>query len=220
MPESAKVAPWLYWSLFPIHRAFLRLYFSEITIQGRENLPEKGPVVLASNHFSRWDPLVLALLSREPLRFMTRSDQMMGIQGWLVKRLGSFSVDSTHSKVSSIRCAIDLLHAGKKLVVFPEGRIVRDQPLQNLKPGLARLVIQAETTAEPSISVPVVPIALHYSPTPHLGAKVSVYIAPSLSSEQYRQPTAKQTAQALTEALQEEISRGLKLIKHAENPSH
>ncbi|MGV0026683.1 lysophospholipid acyltransferase family protein [Phormidesmis priestleyi] len=217
MPESAKVAPWLYWSLLPIHRAFLHLYFGQITIYGRENLPEKGPMVLASKHFSRWDPLVLALLSTEPLWFMSRSDQMTGIQGWLLKRLGAFSIDSTRSKVSGIRCATNLLHDGKKLVIFPEGRIVRDETLQTLKPGLARLVIQAETTAEQSISISVVPIALHYSPIPRPGAKVSIYIAPPLSSEQYRQPTDKQTAQVLTEALQEKISRGLEVIKQSEN---
>jgi 1-acyl-sn-glycerol-3-phosphate acyltransferase len=217
VPESAKVAPWLYWSLFPIHRAFLNLYFSQITIQGRENLPKKGPMILASNHFSRWDPLVLALLSREPLRFMTRSDQMTGIQGWLVRKLGGFSVDSTRSNVSSIRCAIDLLHTGKKIVVFPEGGIVRDEPLRALKPGLARLILQAEATLEQEICVPVVPIALHYSPTSSLRAKVFVYIAPPLFIEQHRQQTDKQTAQALTKTLQKEISRGLELIRQSEN---
>ncbi|KAM3099392.1 lysophospholipid acyltransferase family protein [Phormidesmis sp. 146-12] len=212
MLESANVAPWLYWSLFPIHRAFLHFYFSQITIQGRGNLPDKGPMVLASKHFSRWDPLVLALLSREPLRFMTRSDQMTGAQGWLIQRLGGFSLDPTRPKVSSIRLTIQLLRAGEKLVVFPEGGIVRDEALRTLKPGIARLILQTEATAKPEISIPVVPIAIQYSPTSSPRAEVIVHIAPPLFIKQYRQPDEQQTAQAFTEALQEEISHGLKLI--------
>ncbi|MCY7277279.1 MAG: 1-acyl-sn-glycerol-3-phosphate acyltransferase, partial [Phormidesmis sp. CAN_BIN44] len=93
MSESAKVAPCLYWSIVPIHRVFMHLYFGKITIVGRENLPKTGPAVFASKHFSRWDSLILALLSTEPLRYMSRSDQMTGIQGWLLEHLGCFSVD-------------------------------------------------------------------------------------------------------------------------------
>ncbi len=71
LAQTASVAPWLYWSIFPIHRAFLKLYFGDIVIRGLEHLPESGSVVLAPKHFSRWDPVILASLSHEPLRFMT-----------------------------------------------------------------------------------------------------------------------------------------------------
>ncbi len=71
LTPSASVTPWLYWSIFPAHRVFLKLYFGQIVTQGLEDLPESGAVVLAPKHFSRWDPVVLASLSYEPLRFMT-----------------------------------------------------------------------------------------------------------------------------------------------------
>lgn len=212
MSNSAQVDPWLYWSLFPFHRALIHLYFGEITIKGQEHLPEKGPVILASKHFSRWDPLLLALLSTEPLRFMTRADQMTGIQGWIVKRLGGFSVNPDRPTISSLRSAIDLIHSGKKLVIFPEGKIVRDQPLQPLQLGLARLVMQAEATSERPLSVPVIPIALHYSPTASPKAKVFVHINQPLYAEQYRQVNDKQTARTFTEAIQSRILHSLELI--------
>ena len=213
MSESAKVVPWLYWSIVPIHRAFMHLYFGRITIIGRENLPKTGPAVFASKHFSRWDSLVLALLSTESLRYMSRSDQMTGIQGWIVGRLGGFSVDPVHPTVSSMRTAIAVLHSGKKLVVFPEGGIVRDQPLRPLKTGLARLVLQAEAIATQPLSVPVVPISLYYSPTAAPRARVFVLISPPIQTEQYRQSNNKQTAQAFTEALQKSILSGLERVK-------
>ena len=40
LAQTASVAPWLYWSIFPIHRAFLKLYFGDIVVRGLEHLPE------------------------------------------------------------------------------------------------------------------------------------------------------------------------------------
>jgi len=205
--SSATVRPWLYWSLYPIHQAFLRLYFASITIHGREHLPEQGPFILASKHFSRWDPLVLSLLSQEPLRFMTNANQFEGIQGWMIERLGAFPVNLSHPGIASLRCAIDLLHAGRKLVIFPEGGIVRDRPLREFKTGLARLVLQAE--ANGGIKIPILPIALSYSPTDSPHANITIQISAPLYTNSYRQEDYKQTAELITQALYSQILKSL-----------
>lgn len=204
--------PWLYWTLFPAHRIFLSLYFGQIIFLGAENLPESGPVVLAPKHFSRWDPLVITLLSTEPLRFMTNANQFEGFQGWLIERLGAFPVDLNHPTVSTMRCAIELLQAGKKLVMFPEGGIVRDQPLRPLKTGLARLVLQAEAKIPEGVAIPIVPIAIRYDPGANPCANILINISSPLYSHEYRQENDKQTAVALTQALQDALLQGLQNI--------
>lgn len=211
--ETAIIQPWLYQSLLPIHRAVLKTYFRSIIITGRENLPAKGPLVLASKHFSRWDPLILSLLSAEPLRYMTDVQQFQGIQGWFIKRLGAFPVDRTRPSISSFRTAVALLHRDRKLVIFPEGGIVRDQPLRTFKTGLARLVLQAEATSSEKVSVPIVPISLHYNPDSSARAKVFIRVCPELHLQNYQQANEKQTAQSLTNALYESLLEGLKAIK-------
>lgn len=213
MSEIAPVKPWLYWTLFPVHRTFLRLYFGAIEIQGLDKLPAQSPVVLASKHFSRWDPLVLSLLSIEPLRFMTNANQFEGLQGWMIERLGAFPVNLARPTVSSLRGAINLIHAGHKLVIFPEGGIVRDQLLRPFKPGLARLVLQAEATAPEKLDVPIVPIALRYIPTASFRAKISIHIGEPIYTHQYRQDGEKQTAQAVTDALYAAILEGLEALQ-------
>lgn len=207
LSQTPSVKPWLYWSLFPIHRLFLSLYFGQIIFEGYEHLPEFGPVVLAPKHFSRWDPVVLSLLSTEPLWFMTNANQFEGFQGWLIQRLGAFPVDLNHPTISSFRCAIELLQVGKKLVMFPEGGIVRDRPLRSLKTGLARLVLQAE--AKEDVPIPIVPIAIRYDPGAYPCAKIFIHINPPLYSQEYRQENDKHTAIALTQALQEALLNGL-----------
>lgn len=207
MSNRATVEPWLYWSLFPIHRAFLKLYFGSIDIQGREHLPEKGPLILAPKHFSRWDPLVLSLLSKEPLRFMTNANQFEGIQGWMIARLGAFPVNLSRPSVSSMRCAVELLHAKRKLVIFPEGGIVRDRPLREFKTGLARVVLQAEASGD--VEIPILPIAISYSPNATAHANILIRINAPLYTSAYRQETDKQTAELITQTLYTKILRSL-----------
>ena len=212
MPQTLKpssVAPWLYWPLAPIRHVFLGLYFGRITIYGCEHLPEQGPLVLAPKHFSRWDALIVAKLSRKPFRFMANANQFTGLQGWLIERLGAFPVDTTHPQLSSLRHALELLHDGHKLVLFPEGGIVQDQILRPLKPGLARLVVQAEATAPGPLTIPIVPIALRYHPGAYRGADIFIHISPPLYTRQYQQGNERQTAQALTKALQIALISGL-----------
>lgn len=210
--SQSYVAPWLYWPLVPVHRAFLALYFGRIEISGDEHLPQHGPVVLASKHFSRWDPLILASLSTEPLRAMTNANQFAGFQGWVIRRLGAYPIELAHPQLTSLRHTIKLLHSGHKLLIFPEGGIVRDQALRPLKLGLARIVLQAETTAREPIAIPIVPIALRYVPGAHPKARVFIHISSPLYTKAYREGNDKQTAQALTQALESSILKGLEAI--------
>lgn len=207
--DRVAVSPWLYWLLLPLHRLFLSLYFASIVIHGTKHLPTQGPVVLAPKHYSRWDPFVLAVLSTEPLWFMTNSNQFSGVQGWFLWRLGAFPVDVNHPKVASFRVAIGLLQARKKLMLFPEGGIVRDQPVRPLKPGLARLVLQAEASALEPLQIPIVPIAIQYQPAPGWRSHITITISPPLHTADYRQSTDKQTAQAITTALEAALLKAL-----------
>lgn len=205
--------PSLYWGTLQISRLVFRLYFRQIVIQGAENLAIAGPAVLAVKHFSRWDPPIVSLLSHhEPLRFMTNANQFGGLQGWLIQRVGAFPVDLDQPQLSSLRYTVQLLQTGQKLVIFPEGGIVRDRPLRDLKPGLARLVLQAEATAPQPLQIPVVPIAIHYQPAAQFQAKVILQVCPPLYSRDYQQAKPKQTAQALTAGLQAALLKGLAAI--------
>lgn len=209
MLDRVSVEPWLYWLLLPIHRLLLSLFFGSIVIHGAEHLPTQGPVVLAPKHYSRWDPVVLALLSVEPFWFMTNANQFSGLQGWFLQRLGAFPVDANHPTIASFRYAIKLLQAQKKLMLFPEGGIVRDQPLRPLKPGLARLVLQAEAIAPESPMIPIVPIVIRYQPAPVLRSHITITIRPPLYTADYRQSSDKLTAQAITSALERSLLAGL-----------
>jgi len=90
---------------------------------------------------------------------MVTKDEMRGLQGWCLHRLGCFPVDQGRPTLASLRYAIDLLAEGEQLVVFPEGRINRDDSPIRLQQGLARLALLALSQG---VAVPVIPVGIAY----------------------------------------------------------
>ena len=107
-------------------------YFWKRLVLGGEHLPMKGPVLLAPTHRARWDALMLPMaagrrISGRDCRFMVTRTEMTGLQGWFLHRLGCFAVDQDKPSLTTLRFALDLLASDQQLVVFPEGRINRDE---------------------------------------------------------------------------------------------
>ncbi|MBD0335594.1 MAG: 1-acyl-sn-glycerol-3-phosphate acyltransferase [Cyanobacteria bacterium Co-bin13] len=204
----------------------LPFYFGKISVSGQENLPASGPIILAPTHRARWDSLVLPMAVGRPvtgrdLRFMVTADEVKGIQGWFIRRLGGFAVNVRRPTISSLRHGIDLLLDEAMLVIFPEGGIFRDNRVHRLKPGLARLAVQAEAI-KPNLGVQIVPVSLHYdTPFPTWRSRVRIVIGRPLPVTDYvkNNPTAdtlKASAKLLTGDLQTAL---VKLSEEPEYPS-
>lgn len=216
---SSHISPWLAPLLYLFgRRLIVPLFFGQITVTGRDHLPLTGPVVLAPTHRSRWDAFMVPYaagkdITGRDLQFMVSADEMLGIQGWFVRRFGGFAVDTRRPTVASLRHGVDLLRAGEVLVIFPEGNIFRERRIQPLKPGLARLALQAEAD-QPGLGVQVVPLVIDYSQTiPSWGCQVSIGIGAPLRVDSYRQlGSTKQAAQRLTADLEAALQELLRKV--------
>lgn len=142
--------------LFP---PLIRLLFAA-TIIGRRNMPESGGVILASNHLSFFDSVILSLLARRPVSFLAKAEYFTGkgFKGWL-SRIFFESIDAIPVYRDSASAAQDALDAGLERLVdgeafamYPEGTRSLDGRLYRGKTGVAWLALTA--------NVPVVPVAL------------------------------------------------------------
>ncbi|XGV86739.1 MAG: lysophospholipid acyltransferase family protein [Limnothrix sp. BL-A-16] len=207
------VLPWLARVLYPLaRRVVLPTYFGSVTIEGLENLPQNARSLLfAPTHRSRWDALVVPCAIGRPicpadLHFMVSANEASrGLQGWFIQRMGGFPVDTTNPSIASVRHGIKVLETGKALVIFPEGDIFRDGHLHPLKPGLARMAIQAERSHS---GVHIVPIHVEYG-SPQVGWRcgVRVIVGRSLPLAQYLDRPAKVAAPALTQDLADALNQ-------------
>ena len=89
---------------------------------GRENVPARGPVILAGNHASYLDPLVIAAGMRRKLSFMAKSELFeVPVLAWISRGLTAFPVRRGMADREAIQTATNRLSEGGALGIFPEG---------------------------------------------------------------------------------------------------
>jgi 1-acyl-sn-glycerol-3-phosphate acyltransferase len=107
--------------------------------------------------------------------------------------------------VSSLRQGFKLLQAQETLVIFPEGNIFRGNQVNPLKPGLARLALQAkasQSSSDAPLDVKILPIHINYShPLVPWRSRAEIRIGAPLSTADYDAPSVKQNARQLTQDL-------------------
>ncbi|MGB3492402.1 MAG: lysophospholipid acyltransferase family protein [Elainellaceae cyanobacterium] len=191
-------------------RVVLPGYFGKIDISGQQYLPTDGPIILAPTHRSRWDALIVPCATGQSvtgrdLRFMVSANEMKGMQGWFIRRLGGFPVDPQQPAIASLRCGLDILKHREMMVIFPEGGIFRDGKLHPLKPGLARLALQAKQS-QPGLNVKIVPIYIDYGEAfPSWNCDVTVRIGKPLCTSRYAQnlPAERQSCSSRKDAMKQ-----------------
>ncbi|MDN5919236.1 MAG: 1-acyl-sn-glycerol-3-phosphate acyltransferase [Pseudonocardia sp.] len=148
-----------WWSKFVLLGPLMRL-FCRPTIEGLENIPERGGAILASNHLAVADSFFLPLLVPRRITFLAKREYFTqpGLVGWLKKQFftGVGQVPVDRSGGSAARAAMDtatrLLGEGKLLGIYPEGTRSPDGKLYKGKTGVARMALEA--------GVPVVPVVM------------------------------------------------------------
>lgn len=201
--STSRISPWLCSLAYLLGDYFLPLFFRQITITGQENIPKTGPIILAPTHRARWDAILVPYaagryVSKRDLRFMVTISECQGFQGWFVQRLGGFPVDPKHPSISTLRHGVELLKQGETLVIFPEGGIFRNQSVQQLKPGIARLALTAESNYA-NLGVQIIPIGINYNqPYPGWGSDVNIHIGMPIKASDYIKTSVKQDAKRLT----------------------
>jgi len=116
------------------------------------NLPATGGVLVASNHVSGLDPLLLLAASPRPLRFLiAREEYDRWWLRWLLRAVGCIPVERTRNPRAALYAAREALERGEVVALFPHGRIHLDHhPPTPLKRGI---VLLARMTGAPILTV-------------------------------------------------------------------
>jgi putative phosphoserine phosphatase/1-acylglycerol-3-phosphate O-acyltransferase len=131
--------------------------YARFDIAGVENIPDRGPVLLAANHRSYFDVAALALVARElgrPVRFLGKKELFDApVVGQIARAIGGIAVDRGHDTGSSLRAAEAALKAGEVVVVLPQGTIPRGEAFFDTelkgKTGTARLAASTGAAVVP-----------------------------------------------------------------------
>ena len=127
--------------LVPFVEALFRVVF-EYDCVGEELVPAKGPAIVAANHPSYLDPILLSLQVRRPIRFMAWEALFrVPVLGAVMRAFGAFPVDTRRGQgQSAYEEAKALVLAGEVVGMFPEGRRSSTAWMEPaLRQGVARL---------------------------------------------------------------------------------
>ena len=133
----------------PVYRlaeVMLRLpvrYSMRWRVEGIERIPAYGPVLLASNHISYFDPIAIGFLADRAgrrVRFLAKAELFeKRFMAAVMRRMGQIRVERGRGDAGALDLATAALRAGECVQVFPEGTISDEFEPMAGKTGLARL---------------------------------------------------------------------------------
>lgn len=118
--------------------------FYNFHIEGVENIPQDRALVMASNHRSYADPVILTMPMRKPVTYMAKEELFKNkLFGWFIRKLGAFPVKRGTGDMQVIDDAVDILESGRHLVIFPEGTRSKDGKVGKGKTGVALIAARS-----------------------------------------------------------------------------
>jgi 1-acyl-sn-glycerol-3-phosphate acyltransferase len=130
----------------PLMRAWFR-----IRVQGAEHIPASGPAILAANHRSNLDPVLLACAIRRPVFFMSKAELFFWPLGAILRWIGQFPVRRGGADREALRQTAAVIARGDMLGLFPEGSRGSGS-FATVHAGLAYIVLRERC--------PVLPVAM------------------------------------------------------------
>lgn len=130
------------------------------TVTGLEHVPTEGPFIIASNHLSFLDSIIIQAISPRPVAFFAKAEYFTtpGLKGRAMKAffesVGSIPVERGEqaASVAALDALVDLLEDGQGVGIYPEGTRSRDGRLYRGRTGVGWLAL--------STGAPVVPVGL------------------------------------------------------------
>lgn len=179
-PIVDEITPWMN-ALATVSRAGLA-GLTRVRVQGAiDEIPRSGPVIVAANHASNLDPVVIAaaLMPRlgRRLQWLGKKELFSWpILGWVATNGGVHPVDRSTADVEAFRLAVRILDEGHALFVFPEGTRSHDGTLREARDGVSVLALRT--------GAPIVPVGIAGSfevwprgqKFPHPGGRVTVRV--------------------------------------------
>ncbi|MFG1924180.1 lysophospholipid acyltransferase family protein [Cryptosporangium sp. NPDC048952] len=199
---------YLYWVFKVLLTLPMTLYFRP-RVEGIEHVPARGPVILASNHVSYLDWLILPLVVRwRRISFLAKHDYFIepGLRGrwkrYFFTATGQVPVvrGGASAGDAALNTAVGLLRDGRVVGIFPEGTRTRDGRLYRGRTGLARIAAASGAPVIPCATIGVFELAPPGAKFPRPG-RVTVKFAPPMrwgTEEPDRELLRKRTDELIT----------------------
>lgn len=175
----------------------------KINVSGLEHFPEKGPVIVYSNHRSMWDPVILGCILKRPVYFMAKEELFkIPVFGLILKHINAFPVKRGMPDRSAIKKGLQVLSENHVLGIFPEGTRSKTGKLQEPEPGIAMIYLKSKNAS-------IVPVAIkgNYK----FFSNIDVVIGKPLKLEIFEEKVNSQRLKEISITIFNEVSKLMSL---------
>ena len=128
------------------------MIFFSLRVYGRENIPGRGGVLIASNHQSFLDPILIGVGLKRQIHYMARRSLFKNVFfRWFIKSVNAFPVKREGVDVGAIREAMALLRRGETVLLFPEGTRTWDGTIGPIERGFGMIARRAGVPLVPAV---------------------------------------------------------------------
>lgn len=123
----------------------------KITVNGLENVPASGPVIITATHISDLDPPLVAVTSKRPLAFFAKEELFkIPVLGFIISKLNAFPVSRGKSDRAALKKSVEVLEQGNMLLIFPEGTRSKTGELGEFQEGASFIAMKANAQIVPT----------------------------------------------------------------------
>ena len=202
--------------MYYVVKFFVRLYFRimyNVHAEGRENIPKGKPVIYASNHRSYADPPLVGSFAKGRLCFMAKEELFQNkLFAWLIRTLGAFPVSRGKGDMAVIEMAIDRLHSGRSLMIFPEGTRSKDGKVGRGHSGAALIAAKADRR--------IVPVGIVFGDKLKFRTRVTVKFGKPIDPKDYVEPADEPNPRQLVKLKNRYMADIKELVEGASKPEN
>ncbi len=156
----------IYNVLRPLANTVVKIKY-KVEYIGVENIPQNGGFIMAANHITAIDPIIIAVGCKKPMHFMAKEELFKNkLIGAFLAGLNAFPVDRTKFDYKSVNYAVEIVKSGNVLGIFPEGTRSPDFTPKKGKGGVCYIAKECKCD--------VLPVSIYTSDEAKSGTKLTV----------------------------------------------
>jgi len=179
------------------------------TAHGMRHIPERGRIILASNHASNLDPLFVGVAAPRRINYLAKKELFSNrLFGFILRKICSaLPVDRDQMDRTTLREIFRLLEHEEMMLVFPEGTRTHDGRLGEAKLGVGLIAHHAKATVIPAYVRGSYEILPRHAKRIHLNRCVVSFGPPVELDALYRQGKSKEVYKRIGDRIMESIRR-------------
>jgi len=170
-------------------------------VEGLENVPEDGSLLMISNHQSFLDPMLCGVYLDRPVSFLARDTLYKGIFGWIIRSVDTIPVKRGEADIGAMKAVIEKLKNGRCVCLFPEGTRTQDGRISAFKPGFGLLCRRGGAAVVPVVIDGAFEAWPRHKKFFTRGAAITVSYGKCITAEQVKDMSNEALADELTVSL-------------------